>query len=569
MSGLPKGADKVHEKEETRTISESIHEGEHTRSRMKDGVPHYMGLSGDRLIMMITAIATCGFLLFGYDQGVMSGIVSAPQFYRIFPDLNPDTAGKNQASVMQAFYTAIYEVGCLAGAIFALFFGNKLGRRRNIMQGGFWVIIGAIIQITCMPGHKAGTQFVIGRIVTGFGNGLNTATIPSWQAECSKSHNRGLHICIEASMIATGTVIAYWVDFGLSYIDTSISWRLPIGLQIIFAVILIFGVLQLPESPRYLLSTRQYAEGENVVAALAALPVDHEDTQLQKRVIVEALESVGELEIKHVLAGGPSQHLRRTLIGASSQLFQQIGGCNAVIYFAPVIFEEYIGLERRLALILGGVNATVYAMAAFGSYPMIERLGRRRMFLLGTAGQAGAMILSMACLIPYNVMGDENNQATYGAVVGLFLFLIAFGCTWLELPWLYPAEIAPNAIRTNANAISTMTNWSWNFAVVMWTPPMLASWGGFGTFLFFGIVNLCFFPFIILFYVETKGRSLEEIDIIFAKGYTNKEWYVSTAKHLPKLSHAEIEQQAATYGLSLDDKPHGSMREDSDKRESA
>ncbi|TRM55231.1 hypothetical protein BD626DRAFT_579016 [Schizophyllum amplum] len=268
----------------------------------KDGVPHYMGLSGDRLIMMITAIATCGFLLFGYDQGVMSGIVSAPQFYRIFPDLNPDTAGKNQASVMQAFYTAIYEVGCLAGAIFALFFGNKLGRRRNIMQGGFWVIIGAIIQITFTRPVPSSS---LARIVTGFGNGLNTATIPSWQAECSKSHNRGLHICIEASMIATGHRHC-----------------------IIFAVILIFGVLQLPESPRYLLSTRQYAEGENVVAALAALLIDHEDTQLQKRVIVEALESVGELEIKHVLAGGPSQHLRRTLIGASSQLFQQIGGCN-------------------------------------------------------------------------------------------------------------------------------------------------------------------------------------------------------------------------------------------------
>ncbi|KAI5900770.1 general substrate transporter [Schizophyllum commune H4-8] len=557
MSGLRNGADKVQEKEETRTISESINEGQaQTRARVKNGVPHYMGLAGDPLLLMITGIATCGFLLFGYDQGVMSGIVSAPQFFRIFPDLNPANVGKNQASVMQAFYTAIYEVGCLAGAIFALLFGNKLGRRKNIMAGGFWVIIGTIIQITCIPGHLAGHQFVIGRIVTGFGNGLNTATIPSWQAECSKSHNRGLHICIEASMIATGTVIAYWVDFGLSYIDTSLSWRLPIGLQIIFAVILIFGTLYLPESPRYLLSTRQYVEGENVVAALSALPTDHEDTQLQKRVIVEALESIGQLEIKHVLTGGPSQHLRRTLVGASSQLFQQIGGCNAVIYFAPVIFEDYIGLERRLALILGGVNATVYALAAFFSYPMIERLGRRKMFLFGTAGQAGAMILSMACLIPYDVLDDKDSSATYGAVVGLFLFLIAFGCTWLELPWLYPAEISPNAIRTNANAISTMTNWSWNFAVVMWTPPMLAAWGGFGTFLFFGIVNLCFFPFITLFYVETKGRSLEEIDVIFARGFTNSEWYVHVANTMPKLSHAEVEREAAQYGLALDEEKH-------------
>lgn len=83
----------------------------------------------------------------------MSGIISAQQFFRIFPDLNPEISGHSHASLMQAFYTAIYEVGCLAGAIFALFFGNKLGRRKNIMIGGFWVIIGTIIQITCMPGY--------------------------------------------------------------------------------------------------------------------------------------------------------------------------------------------------------------------------------------------------------------------------------------------------------------------------------------------------------------------------------------------------------------------------------
>ncbi|KAJ3922236.1 general substrate transporter [Lentinula edodes] len=522
------------------------------RATIKNGVPTYLNLSGDALLRAITFTSTCAFLLFGYDQGVMSGIISAPQFFRIFPDLNPDVSGSDHSSTMQAFYTAIYEVGCLAGATIALLFGNKLGRRRCIAIGATFVIIGTIIQITPIPGHKAGHQFVIGRIVTGFGNGLNTATVPSWQAECSKAHNRGLHICIEASMIATGTVVAYWIDFGLSFVDNSLSWRLPIGLQITFAVLVLIGIYHLPESPRYLLSTGQIEEGTHVVAALAALPVEDEETQLQKRLIIEALQNVGELQIKHVLTGGPSQHLRRTLIGASSQLFQQIGGCNAVIYFAPVIYEQYIGLDRRLALILGGVNSTVYALSAFGSYPMIERLGRRKMFLWGTAGQALAMFIASFCLIPADLHGNKESGANKGAVVGLFLFLISFGCTWLELPWLLPAEVNPNAIRTNANAISTMTNWSWNFAVVMWTPPLLNAIKGFGTFMFFGVINLCFFPFIYLFYVETKGRSLEEIDIIFAKAYTNGEWYVKTGHEMPALSEHEIERAAVEYGLAND-----------------
>ncbi|KAH7097426.1 general substrate transporter [Auriculariales sp. MPI-PUGE-AT-0066] len=570
--------------------------GSSTRAVIKDGIPYYAGLTGDQLLSAITVTSTFGFLLFGYDQGVMSGLISAPQFYRVFPDLDPVLTSPSHSSLMQAFYTAIYEIGCLAGAIFALFMGNKLGRRRNIMIGSTILILGAIIQVTAMPRQLAGHQFVIGRIVTGFGNGLNTATIPSWQAECSKSHNRGLHICIEASMIATGTVIAYWIDFGLSYIDSSVSWRVPIALQTIFAVLVLLGVSRLPESPRYLLSTGQTDEGVHVVGALLALPIDHPDTQLQKRVIVEALESLGELKIRHVLTGGPSQHLRRTLIGASSQFFQQIGGCNAVIYFSPVIFETYIGLPRRLSLILGGVNATVYALSAFLSYPMIERLGRRKMYFwarldrlaacmshnLADAGHTNQFLrfLAMACLIPYDVQGKTNSTATYGAVVGLYLYLIAFGCTWLELPWLYPAEINPNAIRTNANAISTCTNWLWNFAgtlsafihtakrvltlhdssrdvdashaqLVGWVRHLLVLLG----------VNMCFFPFIYYFYVETKGRSLEEIDIIFAKGYTANESYVKVGHELPSLTPAEIEREAARWGLADEAKHSGQAQE--------
>ena len=122
-------------------------------------------------------------------------------------------------------------------------------------------------------------------------------------------------------------------DFGLSFVDSSLSWRLPIGLQIIFAVLIISGVHFLPESPRFLLSTGQNEEGQLVVASLMNQPVDSEITQQEKRVIVEALKGDNP-RIRDVLTGGPSQHLRRTMIGASTQFFQQIGGCNAVIYFA-------------------------------------------------------------------------------------------------------------------------------------------------------------------------------------------------------------------------------------------
>lgn len=111
----------------------------------------------------------------------MSGIINAPQFFRAFPDLDPALVGPTKSSNMQAFYTAIYEIGCLAGAFFALVYGNKIGRRRNILIGSCIMVIGVLIQITSVKGHKAGYQFVIGRIVTGVGNGkpLSIGT-PSW-----------------------------------------------------------------------------------------------------------------------------------------------------------------------------------------------------------------------------------------------------------------------------------------------------------------------------------------------------------------------------------------------------
>ena len=170
----------------------------------------------------------------------------------------------------------------------------------------------------------------------------------------------------------------------------------------------------------------------------------------------------------------------------------QIGGCNAVIYFFPLLFQRSIGETHNMSMLLGGVNMIIYSIFATVSWFIIERAGRRKLFLIGTLGQCLSMVLVFGCLIP------DTESAAKGAAVGLFSYIAFFGATWLPLPWLYPAEVNPIKTRAKANAVSTCANWLFNFAVVMVTPVMIDNikWA---TYLVFAIINACFFPVIYFF----------------------------------------------------------------------
>ncbi|CAI6334040.1 unnamed protein product [Periconia digitata] len=501
--------------------------------------PTFLGLRGKKLSWVVSFVATTGFLLFGYDQGVMSGIIAADPFMEYFPEVHDNRT-------WQGFVTAIYEIGCLFGAVMILLFGDILGRRRAMIWGAFIMIVGVVIQVATVKGYAQTAQFIVGRVVMGVGNGINTSSIPTYQAECSKTKNRGLLICIEGGVIAFGTLIAYWVDFGCAYGPPDLSWRFPITFQVVFALVVMIVPFWLPESPRWLLTKDRTDEATKVIAALRGNAIDDEETTLEINIIVDSIHASGHkggvTPFSALMTGGKTQHFRRMMLGASSQLFQQIGGCNAVIYFFPLLFEESIGATKQLSLLLGGVNMIVYSIFATTSWFIIERTGRRKLFLIGTIGQCLSMTLVFACLIP----GTE--QAAKGAAVGLFTYIGFFGATWLPLPWLYPAEINPIKTRAKANAVSTCTNWLFNFTVVMITPVMLDGIG-WGTYLFFACVNAGFFPLIYFFYPETKQRSLEEIDLIFAKGFVENMSYVRAAKELPILDDRGVEDMLTQYGF--------------------
>ncbi|KAF5026899.1 hypothetical protein F66182_929 [Fusarium sp. NRRL 66182] len=531
--------------------------------------PTFMGLTGNRLSLAISTVATTGFLLFGYDQGVMSGIIDADAFHDYFPETKDST--------MKGFVTAIYEIGCLAGAAFILWIGDLLGRRRAMILGGWIMILGVIIQVTAFKGHKALAQLIIGRTITGVGNGINTSTIPTYQAECSKTSNRGLLICIEGGVIAIGTLIAYWVDYGCSYGSQDLLWRFPIAFQCVFGFVVCIFMVWLPESPRWLLLHDRQEDAQRVIAAIRGYEIDSEETRAEMERVIDSIRASGfagqkSTPVKALFTGGRTQHFRRCLLGAGSQFMQQVGGCNAVIYYFPILCTDIFG-DKNFALLLGGINMIVYSIFATSSWFLVERVGRRKLLLYGTCGQMLSMFLTMGFLIPGGTdPGNNAPQISKGAIAGLFTYIASFGASWLPLPWLYPAEVNPLKTRGKANATSTCTNWLFNFAIVMIVPVMLEKlhWG---TYLFFGVANASFFPILYFFYPETANRSLEEIDLIFAKGYVEKISYVKAAKELPFLSQDEVHREAIRLGLVSEDgvmqeKPNdseeaGTVRDDS------
>lgn len=521
------------------------------------GRTNTFGLTGRQLRVAITAIATTGFSLFGYDQGLMSGLITGVQFNKEFPptDANrclPGTLGAgcpkvdaHHVTVIQGAVTSCYELGCFFGALFALFRGERYGRKPLITAGSLIIILGTIISTAAFREHWGLGQFVVGRVITGIGNGLNTATIPVWQSEMSRAENRGRLVNLEGSVVAVGTFIAYWLDFGLSYVDSSVQWRFPVAFQIFFAAILFAGIVNLPESPRWLISKDRKEEAMTVLAALNDVDINDDSIYAEATVIQDAVTrfSRSQVGFKDLFSGGKSQHFQRMVIGASTQFFQQFTGCNAAIYYSTVLFEDTIFHgKRRLSLILGGVFATIYALSTIPSFFLIDSFGRRNLFLVGALGQAISFTISFACLV------DPTKNNAKGAAVGIFLFITFFGFTILPLPWIYPPEINPMRTRTVATAISTCTNWLTNFGVVMFTPIFMNT-SAWGAYLFFAVMNYLFVPVIFFFYPETAGRTLEEIDIIFAKAHTDGRQPWRVAATMPKLSYKEIEEQGTQLGL--------------------
>lgn len=530
--------------EKPEALTPETNSGDEVKLYTNDSTVHkFLGMSGNTLSRAVSLMAGAGFLLFGYDQGVMGSLLTLDDFRHTFEEI--DTTEYPDKATYQGFVIAIYEIGCLVGALSTMYLGDKLGRRKMIVLGCIIMTIGAIIQCAS---YSVG-QLIAGRIITGIGNGMNTSTVPVWQSECAKPEKRGKLVMLQGALISGGIMISYWIDFGFYFADGPVSWRFPVAFQIIFPLFIGPFIMYLPESPRWLLKVGKIDEAVKVFSALDGVPANDPTIVAEVSEIEEAIaiERAGEQKgmWKQICTQGEAKTFHRVMLGAWNQVMQQITGINLITYYAGTIFENYIGMSALNSRILAACNGTEYFLASWIAYYTIERFGRRKLMLFGCLGQSFSMAILTGCNWAAN---RGNSGAGIAAAVFLFVFNSVFSIGWLGMTWLYPAEITPLNVRAAANGLSTASNWIFNFMVVMITPVAFNNIGPY-TYTIFAAINLAMFPAVYFFYPETAGRSLEEMDKIFALSNVWTPWdVVKIARDMPHdyQNGKFVEQKAVT-----------------------
>lgn len=387
-----------------------------------------------------------------------------------------------------------------------------------------------------------------------------TMIVPMYMSEVSTPAVRGTLVVLQQLSITIGILISYWIEFGTQYIggtecdpdipysggttadptfdpyndlgprgctgQSEASWRIPLALQIIPALILGIGMLFYPESPRY------YCMRNQDEPALRALSTIRQTTPDSPALCREYLTIKAEVLFEASLARdlypnktGVSLYLaqyaslvstsparKRLAVGCCTMFFQQFMGCNAIIYYAPTIFAQ-LGLSgRATSLLATGVYGIVNTLATLPALFLIDRVGRRPLLMAGAAGTCVSLVVVAAMVGGFP--GGSNAAAGWVGIAFIYIYDVNFSYSFAPIGWVLPAEIFNLGNRAKAMSVTTSATWMCNFVIGLVTPDMLARLG-WGTYLFFAAFCALAGLFTFFFVPETKGMSLEDMDVVF------------------------------------------------------
>ncbi|KAL2870461.1 sugar porter family MFS transporter [Aspergillus lucknowensis] len=467
------------------------------------------GLRGGRLSLWFAVGCGADMALYGYDQGVFGGVVISPDYLRVH-----DLEGPSRTNLLSTV-TAIYNVGCFLGAVSATWVGGKLGRKKSVLLGITIMTIGAVLQTTSygIP------HMMVGRIVSGIGNGINSSTVAVWQTETAPARLKGKLVILQNALLLVGFSISNWLNYGLAFAHGPVSWRFPLAFQLVFIIMIYLVIPWLPESPRWLITKGQDEDALNILSDIEDKPATDAFvlSQLQSIKYTVEYERTNGMSWGDLLRGRGSKKagtkmIRRLILGMGAQSFQQFSGINVTSYYMPTILTSSVGLSADLARLLAACNSIQYLLWSFLGIRQVDRWGRRNTMIFSAAGQCFCYIIITA-LIRYNELPGYPNakQVASASVAFFFLYYVFFGIGTQGIPWLYPTEINSLTMRTKGAALGAATNWILNFMVVEITPIGVQNLG-WRFYVIWAVLNAAMVPTMYFFYPETAGRTLEDMD---------------------------------------------------------
>ncbi|BCS21906.1 sugar porter family MFS transporter [Aspergillus puulaauensis] len=453
----------------------------------------------------LAAFAATGSFLFGYDSGVMTDVIASPHFLNFF--------NTTKTSSIIGAINSTFSGGACVGALTAGLTIDRLGRRGTIQIGGFIAMIGAILQ--CAAKNLA--MILVGRIIAGWAVGILSMSVPVYQAECAHPRSRGLIVGLAQQMIGVGFIVSTWIGYGsLHAPDTnSVQWRFPLAFQALPAIMLAIGMFFLPESPRHLIEKNKDEEAMKIMRRL------HYDGTNEDWIQGEFVEIKTTIEAeKEITAPGwlvmfrVPQWRKRLLLGTLVQVFTQMTGINVINYYQNIMYEA-LGITGNRATLVTGIYNVVGPLAnlVFIVF-LLDRVGRRRPLIFGAAG----ITLALVCEAAINSQNEDGTRHGY-SVGGVFLFFcvtVIFSFSFGPVSWVYMSEIMPMQIRGKGNAFATgIGNWAVSTLWSQVSPIALGKIGWKFYFLFAGWNLVVTIPTIYLLFMETKQKTLEEIDLLF------------------------------------------------------
>nr|XP_018267441.1 glucose transporter [Kwoniella dejecticola CBS 10117]OBR89599.1 glucose transporter [Kwoniella dejecticola CBS 10117] len=476
---------------------------------------------------LCACFAAMGATLYGYDLGVISYVIVAPDFLRVTDNPNDNYMGFIVSSML---------LGAFFGSIPACLIADWFSRRMAITVAGGVFIVGGILQTAC---QNKETMFA-GRFFAGFGIGMLVSSVYLYQSEIAHPSKRGMLTATFQFFLGIGAIVAGWIAYGVqqTHPNDPIAWRLPLGFQMAPAVPLLLLSFLLPESPRWLMIKGRDEDALRTLARLHARGNTNDPfVRGEWLAMKEKLGQEAAIDQSWSLIFTDRTNMRKVLYGIILQFSVQMTGVSAIQYYAATVYKS-VGFSQNTALLINSLNNINALFGELACILLVDRVGRRFPLIAGNMLAGTCFAVATALAKQFATGGGSRGQGI-GFVAVLFIYNFAFSACIGPLSWVYPVEIFNTAVRAKATALTCMAAWISNFMIGQVSPK---AWTNIG-WKYYLVFTVCGFTNALTFYIlfpETKGRTLEEMDLYFRETH----WFVPGAK-TPAVSAKEREEQLA------------------------